>query len=577
MKDRLKNIRFGVLYDNNYLALWERETIDKLLHIPNSSLELLIRVNTSCLKKYLNNNFLSHQFYNKYLKWLCRPSTLRRVSIADLIKNVPSLTCVIEEQADYSHHLNNAAINSLKEAQLDFILNFSKQPIDGPILSVCRLGVWVFRYGNKQQYQALPAGFWEIYNHELVTAVSLCQLSNLNEFVTLKEGFFRTKLHSHSDLVDTIHRECQNWPSDVNRQLLEGSSITYNNASSSSNNNEYLWPSNKQMLQFLMRLLKHKIQNVYKTFFLADQWNIGVVNRPVKDFLHFKNLEGASVEAPSLPNRNVFYADCFARQEDSGIVVYFELYDYRVRRGNISRLNYPWQANCAPIRAIEFPFHLSYPFLFGSYCIPEAWVTNSVRLYDISQPVTDPAEGLVLLSDVPGIDSTLLFHENRYWLFYTRADRDAMMNLFISYADSLEGPWREHPQNPVKSDIRSSRPAGPFFENEGKLYRPSQDCARDYGCGITLNEVIELTTLSYAEKVAAYLTSLHPDYPNGIHTITAIDDEHTLIDFKRYRFIPMATLSALWMVISPYITDRKKFLNRLRHVRQLSLKMIARN
>lgn len=559
MKDRLKRIRFGILCDTNYLALWERETIDKLLRMPNSSLELLIRVDTSRSKIDLNNNVLGHEFYKTYVKWLYKPSTLRRVPIADLIEKVYSLTCVTEKQADCSHHLNDADVNFVRENQLDFILNFSKQPIGGPMLSACRLGVWVFRYGRMQHGQDLPAGFWEIYNHDLVTVASLCQLSDLREYVTLKEGVFRTKPHNHSGLVDSIHRECLNWPSDVSSQFVEEGSIIANQAPRSLNDYDCLWPSNKQVLLFLMHLLKRKTQNIYKTLFLADQWNIGVVNRPIQDFLHFEDLEGVNVDAPSLPNRNVFYADCFARREDSGTVVYFELYDYRVRRGNISQLNYPWQVGSMPTKAIGFPFHLSYPFLFGSYCIPEAWVTNSVRLYDISQPVTDPAEGLVLLPDVPGIDATLLVYENRYWLFYTRADRDAMMNLFISYADSLEGPWREHSQNPVKSDIRSSRPAGPFFESEGKLYRPSQDCALDYGCGITVNEVVELTTSSYVENTVSYLTSLHPDYPNGMHTITAIDDTHTLIDFKRYRFIPMATASAVWMLISPYIIGRKSF------------------
>jgi hypothetical protein len=557
MNDHLTVTRFGILFDNDYLTTWERQTIEKLVQTSSVSLALLIRVTGSANKKNSINDFANYQLYKKYVKWLYKPSTLRKASITDLVEKIPLLLCNPEEKEGNSYDLTDLDVSHIREAQLDFILNFARQPIGGLVLSACRFGVWGFRYGNKQQHQTSSAGFWEIYYKECVTTASLCRLLDIHQYVIIKEGFFRTRLHSHSKLVDGIHQELSNWPADSIRQLVKGRLFDDYQIQYVSNNHENLWPSDKQLLRFLIRLLKNKLQNLYKFLFLADQWNIGVVNRPIRDFIQVENLKGATVNSPVLPNRNVFYADCFAQHIESNLVVYFEYYDYRVRRGNISKLNYPWQASSKPSKVIEFPFHLSYPFLFGSYCMPEAWVTNSVRLYDVRQPVLDQNEGLVLLRDTPGIDSTLLKYANRYWLFYTRADRDPMLNLFISYADSLEGPWYEHSQNPVKSDIRSSRPAGPFFEVDGKLYRPSQDCTLDYGCGITLNEVVELTPFSFVENKVSYLTSLHPDYPNGIHTITAVDDHHTLIDFKRYRFIPMATLLALWMLIAPYLNIKK--------------------
>lgn len=563
MNNHVTPILFGILYDNDYLTIWERATIEKLLHTSNTSLVLLIRVNFLDNKTHSTNNFYNHLFYKNYLKWIHKPSTLRKTGIADLLEKTPLLICNAEKKTDKSYSLNDLDVSLIEKSELDFVLNYIKQPISGSIFTACRLGIWGFLYGNKRQYRDTSTGFWEIYSKEATTTVSLCQFLNTHEYVILKEGFFRTRSYSHSSLIDCIYQELLNWPSDIRRQLLKHNSLTTHRTQHKLNNHEFLWPSNKQVLRFIIRLLKNKIKNLYRFLFLADQWNIGVVNRPIKDFIYSENLKGATVDSPLLPNRNVFYADCFAQHTDSALTVYFEYYDYRIRRGNISKLNYPWQASSIPIKAIEFPYHLSYPFVFESYCIPEAWRTNSVCLYDTSKPIKNPSDGLVLLKDTPGIDSTLLKYKNRYWLFYTRADRDPMLNLFISYANSLEGPWYEHPQNPVKSDISSSRPAGPFFEVEGKLYRPSQDCTFDYGCGITINEVIELTPFSFVENKVNYLTSLHSDYPNGMHTITAVDDRHTLIDFKRYRFIPMATLSALWMIFTPYFKINKGSLKKL--------------
>lgn len=374
--------------------------------------------------------------------------------------------------------------------------------------------------------------------------------------VVLRQGVFRTQRASLSHAADKIYTECAHWPADQCRQLQVSGSFMVGAPSPPPVVREFRPPAVGELLSFWGRQAVDKLWQLYNIFLVADQWNIGVVNRPIRDFLQPASLQGLAIETPALPNRNVFYADCFARQEPTGAVIYFELYDYRVRRGNISRLPYPWLPGSTPVPVLDFPYHLSYPFLHGPYCIPEAWMSESIRLYDLREPVIDPAAGQVLLP-VPGVDATLLEYDDRYWLFYARTDRDAMLNLFIAYADALHGPWHEHAQNPVKTDIRSARPAGPFFEVAGKLYRPTQDCVSDYGYAINIQEVLTLTTTEYREQDAAYLPSLHPGYPAGMHTLAALDATHTLIDFKRRRFIPMATLIAGWGIISSIVYGKR--------------------
>ena len=447
------------------------------------------------------------------------------------------------------------ALAAIRACRLDVILSFASGPVDGQLLAIPRLGVWEFAFGKRLASPRPPVSFWEIYSNEPVTTAALCQLTAAGPGKVLKRGFFRTKRHSPSHAADGIYEECAHWPADAIRQLLVGSVLAAAPAPDEAAATAKP-PAGTALLAFGARLVGYKLQQLYRTFFVADQWNIGVVNRPIQDFLHPDSLRGEPVDAPPLPNRNVFYADCFARQEATGPMVYFERYDYRVRRGNISRLAYPWSVNRLPDKVLDFPYHLSYPFLHGPYCIPEAWVTNSIRLYDLREPGLSPAAGHVLLP-VPGVDATLLAHQGRYWLFYTRTDRDAMLNLFVAYADAVHGPWHEHPQNPVKTDIRSARPAGPFFEAAGRLYRPAQDCARDYGYAIAIQEVLTLTTTEYAEREVVTIPSLHPGYPDGMHTLAALDATRTLIDFKRSRFIPMATLIAGWGVVSGIIYGKK--------------------
>ena len=145
------------------------------------------------------------------------------------------------------------------------------------------------------------------------------------------------------------------------------------------------------------------------------------------------------------------------------------------------------------------------------------------------------ASECTLVSNVDAVDPTLLFYKNRWWLFCTRADKPST-DLYIYFADDLKGPFREHGNNPVKTDIRSARPAGKIFEFGEKLIRPAQHSARHYGTHIELFRIVELSEQAYREE---YFKSIYPDkrsaYRKGLHTINGLGD-YTFIDGKRFVF-----------------------------------------
>jgi hypothetical protein len=108
--------------------------------------------------------------------------------------------------------------------------------------------------------------------------------------------------------------------------------------------------------------------------------------------------------------------------------------------------------------------------------------------------------------------------------------------LFIYHADQFEGPWQPHQNNPVKSDVRSSRPGGTPFMLHGKLYRPAQDCSVSYGSAIAINEITELTENSFAEKTVRRIEPRAEwKFNKGLHTFSIVAD-NILIDAKRYAF-----------------------------------------
>jgi hypothetical protein len=73
----------------------------------------------------------------------------------------------------------------------------------------------------------------------------------------------------------------------------------------------------------------------------------------------------------------------------------------------------------------------------------------------------------------------------------------------LFFAETLKGPWRAHPMNPVISDVRRARPAGKLFMDGGRLIRPSQDCSLAYGYALVFSEVVKMTETEYEERVVA--------------------------------------------------------------------------
>ena len=180
---------------------------------------------------------------------------------------------------------------------------------------------------------------------------------------------------------------------------------------------------------------------------------------------------------------------------------------------------------------------MSYPFLLRHrgelYCVPEMCGSLTVRLYRL-----DPARNTwhiaaTIISDFPAVDSTILQHDGKWWLFCTNRDDYPDAKLYLWHADDLFGPWRPHWKNPVKCDVTSSRPGGTPFLYGGTLYRPAQDSSVSYGGAVAINRIHCLTADEFIEETVVRIPPLkRSPYPDGIHTLSGAG-KYTVIDGKR--------------------------------------------
>jgi hypothetical protein len=278
---------------------------------------------------------------------------------------------------------------------------------------------------------------------------------------------------------------------------------------------------------------------VARDWFRRQRWTIGVVPSSIDDVLQ----RGALPEPAWLEGQpgDRFYADPFPIGGDDGRVeLLVEEYRYGSRQKLLTQIEVTRAGELiAARRATGLPRHASYPFVLRPdgrdgelLCIPETFRDARVAAY---QKNGDDSWRLCaeLLSGFPAVDPTIVQHAGRWWMFCMKQGEEDQTELYAFFADDWRGPWAPHMLNPVKSDTRSSRPAGRFIHIDGRLYRPAQNCAARYGGGITVNRVLELTPSGFREEP---VTSFEPvagsRWPDGLHTINSIGST-TIVDGLR--------------------------------------------
>jgi hypothetical protein len=243
-------------------------------------------------------------------------------------------------------------------------------------------------------------------------------------------------------------------------------------------------------------------QKIIRTFF-DEQWSVLVCDRDGNILTHIA------------PPKDRFWADPFPVEYNDKTYIFVEQ-QIGHDNGTLGLIElYPdlTYSHFHPI--LEKSYHLSYPHVFNVngiwYLVPES---HENKTLDIYKAVNFPFQWAYLTTPIENIDandSTILFYRNKWWIFTSAGTKTspANKNLCIFYSDSFpSNSWTAHPSNPVCSTLTNSRMAGAFFLKNELLYRPAQNCLKDYGKEININQVLELSPALYREKT---IQTIHPE------------------------------------------------------------------
>ena len=478
--------------------------------------------------------------YRLYNRFFLRPASKRYVDMESILRDIPSIVCKTDKKG-YSEYFSHDDINTIKKYNPDFILRFGFNIIRGDILEAAKYGIWSFHHDDEQKYRGGPPGFWEAYKNDPVNGAILQRLTNkLDGGIILKKGYFKTIKHSNAANLDLLFFESAYWPLQVCRDIKNGVANYFSKPQSKTTAKIYRNPNNLQMLSFFFKSIFHRLNFHFEELFKAEEWNIGIANQPIEDFL--KNEEKPEVKWMSPPKKHKYKADAFGFFSESNLKILFEDYSYKIRKGVISCVDYNviTDSECKDDLVISKEYHLSYPFIFEFdnkvFCIPESAANNQIDLYQYDIQKSGFIFVNTLLSDVDAVDSTLFRHHERWWMFFTKKHLSDT-NLYIYFSDDLFGEFFPHKNNPVKADIYSARPAGSPFYYEGNLYRPAQDCSITYGCKVVINRIETLNTSEFLEVKQKSITPYKSSrYNKGIHTLASAGN-YTIVDGKRFVFL----------------------------------------
>jgi hypothetical protein len=392
--------------------------------------------------------------------------------------------------------------------------------------------VWRFQAGEKEEFSQHTIGFREVQEDAPVTTLSLMEERQGQSPRSIATAVFPTHRyspwknrnnilgHSPSLVVEGLRRWGNSLPPIEVVSATKGEGILSGGK------------ERPRILPLLTRIAKKQIHRLTH----RDQWFIGY--RQGEPFRPDGGMENFRI---AVPPGDRFWADPFPASIGKHHFIFFEEYLFKKQKAHIACVELTARGEWGrPVTVLQRDYHLSYPHLFHFedvvYMVPETSANRTIEVYRcLSFPYEWRLEK-VLMENIVAADTTIRFVDGLWWMFTSLGSADGRQfnELWAFYSDHPLGGWRAHPLNPLLIDARFARGAGNLFEWKGAIYRPAQNCSRNYGEHIYIRRISELSQRSFREEEALSILPTWTKNIERVHTVNFSGDL-TVIDGFRWR------------------------------------------
>ncbi len=541
-------LRIAILINSTRILEWQFQMLKKIQDSGDGQIVLAItRGDTKPGKAIPVKSELAQSLFTRYAQWdrkkfTLNPNPYGPSSLEKLDATMPVVS-ITPETALWNDTVKQDDLDTLREHDIDVILRLGWRIVQGGLLSLPRYGVWSFHHGDNRINRGGPPAVWEHHYGQHCAGVTLQILSEkLDDGLVLDRSTTATDRSSISKTRGKLYmRSVDMLPRNFTALRQLGFDAFIKRARSAEQPvSFYSQPlltekkmSLKEVIGHVGRGLYTYVKNVVFSRRFEEKW---VLYFKLGEQMSTSLWQFTKIESPN----DRYWADPHVIKRDGTYYVFVEEFMYNTRRGRIAVIPVSEDGTVGEAQTILAPdYHLSYPFVFEhdgqTYMVPESGENRSVDLYKCVQFPDQWEHVKTLMDGVYAVDTTLYQHNGRWWMFTNRCDTDGGTThdeLHVYSADHfMDDTWVPHPEGVVVSDVRCARPAGALFENDGKLYRPAQDCSVDYGYALQLQEVTQLTEEYYEEIPATRLTPDWNDRVKGVHTLNYVDGM-TIVDAK---------------------------------------------
>lgn len=557
-------LRVGVLVDSLVQPAWVARIIEDIQHSAVADIVLVVLNESPDLevsllgriKKVVNRPDLllywCYQSADEFLFGRSSSGTKARVEasgeprgfapftatdIGVLLQDSPRMI-VQPIQTRFSDYFPEDRLQEILSHDLDVALRFGFRILRGGALNIARYGVWSYHHADNTTNRGGPAGFWEVFEQRPVTGSVLQILTeDLDNGIVLYRSFTGTDKYSVARNRSNYFSTASAFVMRTLRDLYELGPTTLALDSAPRYqpycNRLYTRARNPEMARLLaghgLRVVRDRIRH----HLTPEQWMLAYrLSSEVPSLHRFKYL---------IPPPDRFWADPFPVARHGRYYIFFEEAISARGKAHISLIEISQDGSVSePVEILEREYHLSYPYVFEwqgqYYMIPETTEMERVELYRCVEFPHRWEFERVLIDDVRAVDASVVELSGRWWMFVNIAVPGAREfdELHLYSSNDPRGPWEPHRRNPVKSDARSSRPAGRPFEWNGRLLRPAQDCGTRYGYAISINEVSRIDDECFEERE---ISRIEPNWDPRIvatHTLNSVPGL-TVVDGLRMR------------------------------------------
>jgi hypothetical protein len=549
-------IKIGILLDSFEVAAWVYHSMGKVAKSEGAEIAVIIlnRENPGSQRrpgeiwedkgKIVNSLYsrIDQAFFHR------EPDAFRLLNALELVPTVPTIE-VESNQERNSVSFKLPDIEHIKSFGLDVLVYFGSSRLHGNILDTAKFGIWSYHHGHRIGNQGGPGGFWEVLHNETETEVILHRLSESSE---IGDILYRSSF-STFPFSPSRNRNFCFWGSSpfLSRQIQRLYSLgdvaffaelrKFRRRHAESH--PFIKEQNASNLSAFLRvanLITNISRELFRRIFYLNTWYLlfDLNGKPPTSFYEFREI---------VPPKDRFWADPNTLKVGDHYYIFLEEYFYAKRKGHISVMEMDKQGNFKrPVPVLEKNYHLSYPFVFPwqgkYYMVPESAQNKTIDLYECVEFPYKWEFRMNLMRDVLAVDTTLLYHNEKWWMFTAMADNEGsfpQVELYLFFSEELlTERWDPHPLNPIVSDVKRARPAGPLSVKNETIIRPSQDCSKMYGYGFDLNEVTVLSESEYEERTLASIRPHGRERIQGTHSFTEAGGL-TMIDVftRRMRFL----------------------------------------